>query len=133
MGNTLALLGGFSSHLSTCRVLSANLDDLVNFNSHSPCPATQSPWKSIPNVPSSFSTALSLKGALLAVGGRDLTQRCAVKSIHLYQPDTSNWVKVGELPTERWQCACTVLPTGELFVAGNGDMVKKQVDVAKMI
>ena len=87
----------------------------------------------MPNVPLLFSTALSLKGALLAVGGLDVTQRCAMKSIHLYQSDTNNWVKVGELPTERWQCACTVLPIGELFVAGNGDMVEKQVDVAKLI
>lgn len=87
MGNTLALLGGFSSHLSTCRVLSADLDDLINFHSHSTCPATQSPWKSMPNVPLLFSTALSLKGALLAVGGLDVTQRCAMKSIHLYQSD----------------------------------------------
>lgn len=133
VGNMLMLLGGFSGHRSSCRVLSADLDDLISFHSHSTCTAMQSPWKPIPNAPSSFSTALSLKGALLAVGGREVTQHCEMKSIHLYQPHTKSWIKVGELPTERWQCACTVLPTGELFIAGNGDMVQKQVDLAIMI
>ena len=131
--NTIVLLGGFSGNRASCRVLSANLDDLISFHSCSTCTAMQSPWKPMPNVPLSFSTALSLKGTLLAVGGRDVTQHCEVKSIYLYKTHTKSWIKVGELPTERWQCACTVLPTGELFIAGNGNMIQKQVDLAIMI
>ena len=133
MGNTLVLLGGFSDYHASNKVLSVNLDELIHqtiFHSHSRHTATQSPWKPMPDAPLKFSTALSLKGALLTVGGRDVIQDCEVNTIHLYQPSTKSWVKAGELPIGRWQCACTVLSTGELFVAGSGDTVQKQVDLA---
>lgn len=46
--------------------------------------------------------------------------------IHLYNPDphASQWVKVGELPEVMYDCACTILPSGKLFVAGGLSGVK---------
>lgn len=47
-------------------------------------------------------------------------------NIHLYNPDphTTRWVKVGELPEVMYDCACTMLPSGKLFVAGGLSGVK---------
>ena len=46
--------------------------------------------------------------------------------IRLYNPDphASQWVKVGELPEVMYDCACTTLPSGRLFVAGGLSGVK---------
>ena len=76
-------------------------------------PSMPSPWQTLTNFPESNSTLLVLSGALLAVGGENSS------AIYLYQPSRRSWIKVGDLPTTWWECACTVLPNGEtLFVAG---------------
>ena len=75
-------------------------------------------WQSLQEVPLEYSAPLSSIGrSLIAVGGRD--DRLITSSlIHLYQPDTRRWVKVGNLPTARSHCTCSVLPSGEVIVAG---------------
>jgi hypothetical protein len=60
---------------------------------------------------------------LLAVGGQDKDSH-AVTAIHLYQPDTGEWVKVGDLPTPRWDCTCAMIAEKEMFVAGGHDGVR---------
>lgn len=112
-GNMWYLSGGFSSQGPTKRVLSVCLDELISQAvSQSPTPSKTSPWQTLPESPLMHSTVLILNGALLTVGGRHSS------SIHLYQPGRRNLVKVGDLPTKLWMCACTVLPSGEIFVAG---------------
>ena len=54
------------------------------------------------------------------MGGRDKDLK-VVSVIHLYKPDTGEWVKVGDLPTSRQDCTCTVLANRELLVAGGDD------------
>ena len=82
-------------------------------------------WQSlqIPSVPNYKSTAASLGGSLLVVGGlKDLTYppkpKSIVSSVHAYCPFTSSWVRVGQLPQPLYHCITTVLPTGELLVIG---------------
>ena len=60
--------------------------------------ATPTLWQVTSDTPLNRSNPLSVGGSLLAVGGRD---DCLIpsSSIHLYQPDTRRWVKVGDLPT----------------------------------
>ena len=38
--------------------------------------------------------------------------------IHIFNPYTKQWLKVGELPELMVRCACTMLPSGRLLVAG---------------
>jgi N-acetylneuraminic acid mutarotase len=60
----------------------------------------------------------------------------AVTAIHLYQPDTEEWVKVGDLPTPRWRCTCAMITDREMFIAGGSDdkgMRMKSVDIAPVI
>ena len=52
-------------------------------------------------------------------------------AIYHYQPSSRSWVKAGELPTRRCICTCTVLPSGDLYVAG-GFGTGQQVDIASV-
>ena len=82
--------------------------------------ATPTLWQVAENTPLENSTPISVGGSLLAVGGRHNIVNPS-SSIHLYQPDTSRWVKIGDLPTAHYYCTCSVLPSGEVIVAG-GDV-----------
>ena len=75
-------------------------------------------WKEIPGLQTTCSTPLSIRGSLLAVGGMD-RDRKAVTAIHLYQPDTGEWVKVGRLANS--DCTCAMITDTEMLVAGGRD------------
>ena len=80
--------------------------------------ASKSPalWCRLPDTLLSCSTAISLRGYLLAVGGSH--DNYTRTDIHLYQPESEQWTKVGDLPNVREYCSCAMLPSGELLVAG---------------
>ena len=86
-------------------------------------------WKKLPNVPFYDTTLFSIGNMLLTAGGSgglvsvllDVMHLKSIKpsaDIYLLNPHNNQWVKVGELPAARWGCACTVLPSGKLLVAG---------------
>ena len=82
-------------------------------------------WKKISGLHLIDSTPVSINGFLLAVGGEegngeDENGR-TTSAIHLYQPDTGKWVKVGDLPTPRQDCICTIITDTELLVVGGGN------------
>ena len=116
IGNTLYLKGGHD-HTGTVTKTVHHVDlnelitkDLSNLD-------TPTFWQTLQEVPLVWSVPLSIWRSLLAVGGVD--DRFNPSSlIHLYQPDTRRWVKVGDLPTARYNCTCSVLPSGEVIVAG---------------
>ena len=116
-GNMCYLVGGWSTGELSRKVYSVCLDDLISQAvpqaAGTSAPSTPSPWTTMPDTPLVDSTALCLNGALMTVGGA----KCST-TIYYYQPSTKSWIKAGELPTRRQGCACTVLPSGELFVAG---------------
>ena len=130
IGNMCYLLGGSTEGGASKKVFSVCLDDLItqaiSQQASASAPAIPSPWHSLPNTPLIYSTTVAFNGALLAVGGGDLRGSTAIYS---YQPSSRSWINAGELPTERWQCTCTVLPNGGLYVAGGSD---KQVDIASV-
>ena len=131
-GNMWYLSKGLSSQVAMKHVFSVCLDELisqaVSLSAGATSPLTLSPWQTLPETPLELSTILILNGALLAVGGWDSS------AIHLYQPTSKRWVKVGDLPTTRSRCACAVLPSGEIFVAGGviGDITSR-VDIANVV
>ena len=127
IGNVCYLLGGFSARGASKIVLSVCLDSLITQAVSQPAgasaPPTSSPWQALFDTPRSLSTALAFNGALLAVGGGN--------DIYHYQPSSKRWIKAGKLPSGRWQCTCTVLPSGEVFVAGgSGTGTEIRVDRA---
>jgi N-acetylneuraminic acid mutarotase len=111
IGNMLYLMDGFGY---TERVLCASLDDLVTTASLSATPTQPLVWNLLPTIFSlEGSTATSLQGALVVLGGGH-----SHKCLYAYQPSSKSWIKAGEMPIERHQCACAILPSGELFVVG---------------
>ena len=50
------------------------------------------------------------------VGGMD--KGTYTSAILLHQPDTGEWMKVGDLPSPRCDCTCTMLTNRKFFVAG---------------
>ena len=83
-------------------------------------PATPEPislWQTEEDTPLFRSAPLVLKQSMLAVGGLDDRSDVST-SIHLYQSGTRRWVKVGDLPTARFLCTCSVLPNGQVLIAG---------------
>ena len=113
-GNMWYLSRGFSFRGPNKHVFCVCLDELisqaVSQSAGNTPPPIPSPWQILTDTPLTLSTVLVLNGALLTVGGEGSS------AIYHYQPSSRSWVKVGDLPTERWRCACTVLPSGEIFV-----------------
>ena len=114
---TLYLLGGTLGK----KVLSVSLSALTQTDK----PPAQ--WRTLPDAPLEYSTAIAVHGSLLAVGGSHGGQRSS--AIHVYDQEKNAWNKVGDLPTERQDCACCLLPSGEILVAG-GDRSERRMDVA---
>ena len=135
-GNMWYLSRGYcsSERAPNKHIISVCLDELISQavlqsrSAGTTSPSTPSPWQTLTDPPLTHSTVLVFNGSLLAVGGYESS------TIHLYQPSSRSWVKVGDLPTERWECTCTVLPSGEIFVAGgcsrSNMMADSRVDVA---
>ena len=130
VGDTCYFMGGLSGGSATV-VYSVSLPALI-----SQLPSLDSRergkqhqiWKEIPGLQTTRTTPLSIRGSLLAVGGSD-RDRKAVSAILLYQPDTGEWVKVGDLPTPRYLCTCAMITNTEMFVAG-GYHTSSRCDIA---
>ena len=116
IGSTLYLMGGYDhAGRATKTVYHVDLNELIakalsNLD-------TPTLWQTLKEVPLEYSAPLSIGRSLLAVGGVDDIFNSSSPT-HLYQPDTRRWVKVGDLPTPRYCCTCSVLPSGEVIVAG---------------
>ena len=121
---TLYLLGGSLGK----KVLSVSLSTLTQNEK----PPAQ--WCTLPHAPLEYSTAIAVRGSLLAVGGSHGGQRSS--AIHVYNQEKNKWNKVGDLPTERQYCACCLLLSREVLVAGGADRNvnwTRQMDVAAVI
>ena len=76
-------------------------------------------WEKMPDVSFYNTTLFSIGNMLLTAGGNRGTLTVKPSAdIYLFNPHTNKWVKIGELPESRFSCACTVLPSGKLLVAG---------------
>ena len=121
IGNTLVLMGGAGgSNEFFNKVFSIKLDDLTS-EAISHKTEFASPWQTLPGTPVVSASVLAFNGAMLAMGGNrpdDSRSITCATYIHLFKPSTKTWVLVGHLPINRWRCACAVLPSGEIFLAG---------------
>ena len=123
--DTLYLLGG---HLGKS-VLSMSLPALTQTDK----PPAQ--WHTLPNAELKFSTAVAVHGSLLAVGGRNKEKERS-SAIHMYDEEKNEWNKVEDLPTEREDCTCCLLPSGKIFTAGgeeDKDGQTNRVDLATVL
>ena len=135
VGDKCYFMGGYNAiGLSTNTVYSVSLSALTTgLNSST---RKGQIWKEISGLQTRYSTPLSISGSLLAVGGVDKDSK-ALTAIHLYQPDTGEWVKVGDLPTPRWKCTCAMITDREMVVAGgmsrsSGGDRQKRMDISSI-
>ena len=79
-------------------------------------------WKTLPDTPLKWSTAASLSGSLLAVGGWD-DKTPAFPAVHVFLPLTNSWVKVttGDLPEPRYAHTAVQLSSNQVLVVGGRD------------
>ena len=124
VGNMCYIIGGYDHTGSHTKVVhKVNLRELTEKAvSITASPATPEPislWQTEEDTPLFEFAPLVLKQSMLAVGGRGRYD--ASTSIHLYQSGTRRWVKVGDLPTARYTCTCSVLPNGQVLIAGGRD------------
>ena len=74
---------------------------------------TEHIWNELPTPPVAAPTLLALQGHLLLVGGHGYPQE-----IHRYDKEAREWKVCGQLPVGMGATCCTVLPSGDLMVAG---------------
>lgn len=131
IGKTMVLLGGAvggPGNRSAGVMFSVDLDQLISqaVSYDGNLSVDESPWQILPNTPTTSSSALAINGALLAVGGSMLEENDPNSTysspIYLYKFNPSSnawsWIEAGYLPVRRVRCACTMLPSGEIFIAG---------------
>ena len=121
--------------MNSKQVFRVSLPDIVS-QTVDQSTASKSPalWCHLPDTLLSCSAAISLRGYLLAMGGRHDNGTKSTE-IHLYQPESEQWTKVGDLPNARQYCSCVVLPSAELLVAGgheNSGQQTSRVNVASV-
>ena len=122
-GDLVYLLGGFSSEFRNS-MYSCSITSLLSSKSGGKRlvrALTRSskggPWKRISDLPVTCSTAVSLHGRLLAIGGRD-SKGERTTAVHMYQPITSSWEVISHMITPRRDCLSAVLPDNQLMVVG---------------
>ena len=76
-----------------------------------------SPWNRVDDLPVICSTAVSLHGRLLAIGGKDSEGKRST-AVHMYQPTTNSWEIISHMTTPRAECLLAVLPDNQLMVVG---------------
>ena len=119
IGDTGYFMGGHAKSGSAIKsVYHINLEALISHVTSEASSLTgRHRWKEISGLQTTRSTPLSVNGSLLAIGGLDKDRR-AVTAIHLYQPDSGKWLKVGDLPFPRYYCTCGMLTEKDMIVAG---------------
>ena len=127
VGDMCYFMGGLISLHSTDKVYTVSLSALT-----SGLPGNM--WKEISGLHLTDSTPFSIRGSLLAVGGKKERIKFTT-AIHLYQPETEKWVKVGNLPTPRKDCTCAMITDEKMIVAGghDGRNALKSMDIALLM
>ena len=76
-------------------------------------------WETLPNAPFYGSSPVTIGNTLLTVGGSDkLLGGKLTTSIHMYNPTSNQWTRVGDLP-EPMKYPCCIIMNSELFLLGN--------------
>ena len=79
--------------------------------------STYATWTKVADLPVTQSTAVSLHGQLIAVGGRDSHDK-PTSYIHRYSPSTNSWAVISQMATPRYDCFAAALHDKQLMVVG---------------
>ena len=115
-GDLLYLLGGYDQNgYRTLSVLTSSITDLL----HQQQETANQPavWRRAADAPYYVSTAVSVGGQLLAIGGCDEAYN-STSAIVAYDPTSDSWQDMGHMTTPRYLTLVALLPSNELIVAG---------------
>ena len=121
----LYLLGGDDQNGRTLSVLTSSITDLLHQQQET---ANQTAvWRQAYDALYYCSTAVSVGGQLLAIGGQD-EQREDTSAIVAYDPTSDSWQDMGHMATPRWHPLVAVLPSNQLIAAGGyGGFTKVEI------
>ena len=99
--------------LDTRTVLRAHVPTLISG-------AKSGVWETLPNAPCYCSSPVTIGNTILSVGGNDKPSLSGnpTTSIHMYNPTTNQWTRVGDLPEPMEYPNCINM-NSELFSCGN--------------
>ena len=128
-GDLLYLLGGCDQKDRTLPVLTSSITDLL----HQQQETANQPavWRRAADAPYYGSTAVSVGGQLLAIGGCDEPVK-NTSAIVAYDPTSDSWQDMGHMTTPRRLPLVALLPSNELIVAGGGGGEKK-VEIGNIV
>lgn len=114
ISDTCYFMGGLVDGLPTTSVYSVSIQALLctKFSQ------IEDMWNELTPLTKTSSSPFSFDGLLLAAGGVDEEDNETVTDIHLYLPYSGVWIKVGDMPSPCYDCACTLISSRELFTAG---------------
>ena len=86
--------------------------------------SSDSPWQELTSLPIKGATCVSIKGRLLAIGGRDIHK--PTTTIHIYNPVSNSWELLTHMAHPRLQCFAAAFEK-KLLVFGGWKLSNKQV------
>ena len=121
----LYLLGGFDHIGRTLSVLTSSITDLLHQQQET---ANQKAvWRRTADAPYYVSTAVSVGGQLLAIGGEDEHGK-KTSAIVAYDPISDSWQDMGHMAKPRYRTLVAVLPSNQLIAAGGyGGQTKVEI------
>ncbi len=122
----LYLLGGLDQNGDrTLSVLTSSITELLHQQQET---ANQpAAWRRTADAPYYGSTAVSVGGQLLAIGGQDEHYE-DTSAIVGYDPTSDSWQDMGHMATPRYATLVAVLPSNQLIAAGGyGGLTKVEI------
>ena len=86
-------------------------------------------WEEIAPLPVENFTLITIKGQLLALGGKSITEKKSIRDIRQYNSNTNSWQVISQMNVARSDCAAAILPDNKLIVVG-GTSKKEPIEVA---
>ena len=118
-------MGGCDQNGRTLSVLTSSITDLLHQQQETANQLTV--WRQAADAPYYCSTAVSVGGQLLAIGGQDehLEDTSAIVA---YDPTSDSWRDMGHMATPRRFTLVAVLPSNQLIAAGGiGGLTKVEI------
>ena len=97
-------------------VLTCDITELLFYTEHKQQEMSKV-WKEISSLPVTQSTLASLGGDLLAIGGRDDSDK-PTSNVYRYDSHTGSWIVAGQMKNSQTSCLVVALPEGHLTVVG---------------
>lgn len=134
MGDTCYFVGGYTERerktTASGTMYSTSLTDLTSRLLHSESSKEQQLSWNVTDGAVTGCAPVAIRGLLFAVGGEE-KENHFISSILVYEPESSSWEKVGDLPTPRSRCTCVLGTEKEVLVIGGALPSNPcQVDIA---